>query len=382
MKNLSPKSALLVIFAAVFLGSCIAPVGNLQKFFDDDTVDGFIERTVRAKVRVDGPSYLEGGDKIIKGLRADEYYVVLEEKDPDLKLLTNKPFPMFVTDYVSPGGLQKELGYITRIEDGMIIGDTTNNLENFNTYTVRAAAPFPKDTEFTYSYVNSEGITKEDKILIEGDDGVLSIPFWQEQGSLSFTDFEEFFPDDVEAEYIMVPISFKRAGTGYSAETFENLIECQAEKTTVDYVFAEKNIPFPWRFRVLQVVIGPVYVPPEITVDLILAPLPEDHAELPTDYIDDLTIHIGRLDGLSSITLKFNTTGFSEIVWKINGIEIDDLVYVRLVGNETTLTINNSAKFAVDPYNVLVQGSTIDVTVEAEKEGKQWGAKVEIEVRL
>jgi hypothetical protein len=250
MKNLSSKSLLLIILASVILGSCIAPVGGLAAFFEDDDVTRYIDDNVKATVKLSNDSdRLTGGNRIISGLDSEKYYVVLKETDPEGNILKQDEYPKYVTDFPNygPGGLIGDMGLVMRIKDGKITGP---GLVNLNIYTVKSAVPLPSTDTLELEYKDNN---VERKIQISGGNLNITKP----SGDCVF-DFSTIFTAGKKIEFIAVPYptDTRTSSDDYSTKKFSE-DETTAEQksgTIVDYVFTDEDNR--WNFWVLRISVG------------------------------------------------------------------------------------------------------------------------------
>jgi phage gp45-like len=254
MKELSPKSAIFAVFCMVILGSCV-PAGGLAGFLNDDTVKGFVD-TLENVVLIDDLTgdKLRGRDGRIEGLNPRRYYMIEKEVDADgnnvPSLRGSYNYPVFATDLMDgPGGLYNDLGYITRINRGIIF-----ELYNYHTYTVRAAEVFSVGTNFSYTSASTTNYVSVN------NSGAINIPPPSPDIKLSIPN--QFYNYNVMAVAVIPPIpppsKWKTENDGnyisklINPSYHEFPLEYNEKGSTVDYVFFKKN---PIDFKVLRVII-------------------------------------------------------------------------------------------------------------------------------
>ena len=383
MKKLSSKNVLFALFAVVSLliiGSCIAPVGSLEAFFGNDIVKEYIEEYVSAKVKLeDSDEDLIAGNERIEGLDPNKYYMVEKELDKEGKPATEtdadgvtkeKVYPKYVTDYqppggiwLGPGGLIDDLGFIMRISGGAI-----TSLTNFHTYTVKSAVPLSSAAPLSYNDGSGKTIPVVDGTAhITNPAGMCALTLSSViSGAGAMYYIAVPFPDDTRVTTVE-----------YTKKSLVTTVQ-QATNTTVDYVFEE--VGNPSNFKVLKVVIEPLYVTGGLTFTLNLVDLSEQ-ATVPPPLTT--SISVGARDAYNQLILNGNneilftladTSGFTGITWKVNGT-----TYTANTSNPAfpnTFILRNSEEFR----QFMIPGLTIEVTVEGMKNGRRWGAEVEITV--
>jgi hypothetical protein len=313
MRNLSPKNTLLAIFlvtGVLILYSCIVPVGQLEKFLEDDTVQDYIENgTDRVIVDDQTGDGLVGRGSRIQGLSADKYYMVSEEKDANQTSVGG--YPKYVmTDTTSKEGygiLTSNLGDLTKISGGRITG-----LTNFHTYTVYAATPVSGGSlAYTDDGVPQTAITIPTT-------GVITIP--SPEGDCEL-DLSGVF--GTGGSYIAIPITESR--TNYTAGPVTTTPVSQKAGTTVDYVFSDGTSA---NFKVLRVVIGAIVFPTiNITINFDIVD------GTPRLSQDSHTFKQSEFDLAQNQTITVSST-FDTIGWYYNG---------QPVGGETLTLTNDTA---------------------------------------
>ena len=347
MRNLSPKNTLLAIFLVagiLVLYSCIVPVGQLDKFLEDDKVQTLIGSVI---VGEGSDAGLTGRNKRIEGLNTGKYYMVSQELDDKGDIVHNDPdYPLYVYTGSLGDGVLKPLGSITSGNERI------NNLTNDHTYTVNSATP---PTGGTLAYYD-DGVLQS--LITVPADGIVNIPSLEGACSLNLSGVGT-------GNYTAVPVPDNR--TTYAlAQPVSATPVPQNAGTTVDYVFSDGTST---GFKVLRVTVRATVQPGTLTVNITLANLSDQAAGTITPTPYTANISLGNLDGTSFVVLQLDT-GFSNIIWRINGTQ-----HVPANGL-SSFTLSNSAAFV----EYLVAGEKIEVTVEAIKGGERWGAEVEINV--
>jgi hypothetical protein len=248
---------------------------DMPSFLKDERVQQIVEAS-KPKVKIGTgsvPGLIPLNGKI-SGLKDDKYYLM--EKVVDDEGSPVEGYPKYITDHIigdGPGGMFKELGFISRISDGNI-----NNLTNFYIYTVKVAQPFP---DGTVNYTDDTGPQSTEII-----DGKINIS--NPQGII-ILDLSDQLDPGVFYEVMAVAVSSTTTtnwndidiGGGASnganssitriADDWDDL-PLEGEDTTVDYIFvevdADGNPVIPVNFKVLQVVIGPTIQPDGLTITI------------------------------------------------------------------------------------------------------------------
>jgi hypothetical protein len=334
------------------LGACIKPV-DVETFLNNEKVKDIIEST-KVAVIVDNQTEdnLIGRDRRIEGLNPDKYYMVEKETDAD-GILVPGTYPKYVTEHpifpTTPGQLIDDLGFITRINGGKIIGLTNNN-----TYTVRAATAFLDDTPFTYT---DSGGGSNQPITVTNGAITISAP----TGNLTL-DLTSQLTLGINYEIMAVAapsatpkwddFSTGNGDTSVERDNWSSL-PLEGAGTTVDYVIVKTSTPL--EFKVLRVVIGPSSAPSNVSFTITFPINDQASVTGPT------TITRKAIYGGSTLVLTFAdpvTSSWSNIQWSINGTPITGTPVSGTGGK--TLTINNSATF----LEFLVDNFTVNVTAD------------------
>lgn len=304
---------------------------------------------------------LKEGDRKIEGLKADKYYMVEKEEDEDGNSMPG--YPVYVTDYpgLGPGGLWDELGLITRISGGEI-----NNLNNFYTYTVRAAKPFPlANLEFTddrgsFTKTVTNGVIDVGGIYIKGSN----------KSSLNLSNFLS------GKNYKAIAVSISRPNYrpwGWTSRSSANsatwnkvtTLELEGPDSTVDYIFSETGNPE--NFWVLKVIAGQKLEDTAIKITVTFSGT--EHANITGAPAN---ISISSIIGGASVTLVLAAppagTSWDTMSWMIGGNEystnanlvIDSSSQVMgelLIGDNLEITV-----LAVDNLGILYS-ATVKITV-------------------
>jgi hypothetical protein len=250
----------------IILSSCMVPV-DIEAFLKSDEVGKFINDTVNIPpeekniVKIDNQTGddLNGGNRIITGLKNNKYYMVEKEIAPEGAPEPTNHYPMYVTEYTSPdpahslipGQLIDDLGLITRISAGKIIG-----LTNLNKYTVRAATPFFEGLSFTYS--DSAG-TQDQTVSVSN--GAITLPPSKGNGNITLKNLDGQFNGYEVMGVSVTPAAFP-AGSPFSNLTKKTIgktvntvtsFQLEGAGTEVDYIFVKPDVPA--NFHVLKVII-------------------------------------------------------------------------------------------------------------------------------
>jgi len=254
MKGLSSKNAILAVFCILILCSCV-PAGGLAEFLSDDKVQDFITTIEKVVIINDlTGDNLVGRDGRIEGLNPKKYYMFEKEIDDNEEPVLRYgkyPYPVYATDQqdFGPGGLTGYLGYITRINRGIIF-----DLANYHTYTVRAAVPFDDNELSRLKYKDDRG----------------SIPFTKNETGISIPDIRE--PGILDLSGVMtgnydviavLPFNNPKSSPWKWGEKQADLANFKLEghDTKYDYIFVKELEGGSFDFRVLYVEIGPSDIP-------------------------------------------------------------------------------------------------------------------------
>jgi len=248
----------------IILSACLAPVDMDEFFKPDGPADNFINNTVNNPSASAGKNIVKVDDKTgdglkgekgkITGLKGDRYYMV--EKETDDKgdpVIPDPPYPLFVTDFLVPGGLFFDLGVIT-----IIGGDKSiNNLQEAHTYTVRAATSFFDGFVFTYS--DSTGAQNQ---TVSVKNGAITLSAPQGDGKITLEQLNTQFNG-----YDVIGVAVNPAPPLPPTSPFYNRVkktisdtdksfQLEGANTEVDYVFVKPDVPA--NFFYLKVKIGNV----------------------------------------------------------------------------------------------------------------------------
>jgi hypothetical protein len=342
------------------LGACIQPV-DVTSFMDNPKVIEQVENN-KESVKLDplgDNAGLKTANKKITGLDPNKYYMVETETDDNGTLVTPTNYPKYVTEnpLLTKGQLINDLGFITRVSGGSIIG-----LTNFYTYKVRVAEPFLTGS-ITYSENGGAGMP------VSVNSGVVNIPA-PSTGTTLTLDLSSL---TAGASYEVMAVAVSPAttttnwntfsGGSYKSKTGTNwsALPLEGEGTTVDYVFVN-NTANPKEFKVLRVVIAP-QTSQSITLTLTFTFADQTNVSLDSG---SATIAIGSLDGLSFAKLKLNVSA-SNINWYHDGTSIQT--------GGTTLELKNDN--VINPY--LVVGTHV-FTVKAEIDTVPYSAEFKLTV--
>jgi len=325
------KFAGLCVLSAIILSVCVQPV-DIDEFMKDDRVVEHVEKGKESVIiSSDSDSYstLRAGNGRISGLNPQKYYMIETEKDENNAVITG--YPKFVTDYtgLGPGGLYNDLGFITRISEGIIYG-----LTNFHTYKIREAAPFSNGTNFSYSEDGVSG-TKTASV----SNGVITISP-DSAGNITLKNLNTSYNSYEIMAVAVTPAVLSstspfKSNTKKTINTTTTEFKLEGSGTTIDYVFYKADNPAV--FKILTIKIGQ---PTSLTITLIF------NNEERTTAGASANINIGAANGANTASLTVTVSGGvtpESYEWRYNG--------VPLTGNTSpTLSLSNNA---VNPYLVV-----------------------------
>jgi len=183
-------------------------------------------------------SGLTAGDGKISGLSDNNYYMIKTEKDEDGGDVAGGPW------YINGSGSKSvSLKDISRVSGGEITG-----LQNFHTYTVKAALPFAKDIEFKYS----DSVGSDQKATVDSN-GKITI---SARGSpITLKNLSTAYNGYSVMAVAIIPSSLPLTSEFASgSKTISNTLasfKLEGTGTTVDYVFVDNTNPA--NFKVLRI---------------------------------------------------------------------------------------------------------------------------------
>jgi hypothetical protein len=344
--------SLLFYGIVLILCACMSPV-DIQGFMEDEKVQVIIEAT-KVAVKVDDKTGdgLVGRDRRIEGLKNNKYYMVEKEVDEDDVLVTPTDYPVFVTDYTTPGGLIDDLGYITRISGGRI-----NGLTNFHTYTVRAATPLTGNIPYSDTGGNSASITITN--------GIITVTALKGTGSL---DLSSVLSGTYDVMAVSVNNPSNSPGTwNWTSKPLSSFTSFPLEgaDTTVDYVFVKNDFS---EFKVLTVV-----MPKKITIAAIVgvtAPVtgatPVTTITQNAQYTGIVTWDNGNPSTFApSIAYTATITLTAKAGYTLEGVTLTTFFTVAGTSSPATYTVSTGEVEAIFPNTLVpsIPTGTVSITI-------------------
>jgi len=338
-EKVSFKIVIVIFSLCGILSSCRHPI-DIESFLASPEVQAIIE-TTKAAVKVDDKTGdgLAGRDKRIEGLKNNKYYLVEKEIDENNIPVTKPVYPLFVTDYRSssgsfgPGGFIDDLGFITRISDGNILG-----LTNFHTYTVRAAEPITSSTGI--SYKDDNGTVKKPIT-----NGVINISGICGDGYLDLSTV-------ITAGYEVMAVSTVNSTTSpwnwiSKKPANWNSFKLEGANKIIDYVFFKSGAPLG--FKVLRVEIGASVEPQTLTLNLDFTEVNGTPAFAPGSSVLRQSNYYNNTP--QSVTINILNVGDYTIVgWQYDGKSLS-------LGTQSSITLNNASDisyFALGKHTLIL----------------------------